>query len=84
MTCGNDRGAFLRISCGVMLNGRCLFYFFDYNHNSLFPLQSEGCGWGAVALEPLEKGDFIIEYVGEGTNYSATLNICLTEIANSF
>ncbi|TVU29294.1 hypothetical protein EJB05_20854 [Eragrostis curvula] len=23
------------------------------------------CGWGAVALEPLEKGDFVIEYVGE-------------------
>ena len=53
---------------------RCLFYF-DYNHNSLFPLQSEGCGWGAVALEPLEKGDFIVEYVGEGTNFSAMLNI---------
>jgi len=32
----------------------------------MFPLQTERCGWGAVALEPLEKGDFVIEYVGEG------------------
>jgi len=31
----------------------------------MFPLQTERCGWGAVALEPLEKGDFVIEYVGE-------------------
>ncbi|XP_047046855.1 histone-lysine N-methyltransferase ASHR3-like [Lolium rigidum] len=31
-------------------------------------VKSEGCGWGAVALEPLEKGDFIIEYVGEVIN----------------
>jgi hypothetical protein len=29
-------------------------------------VKTERCGWGAVALEPLEKGDFVIEYVGEG------------------
>ncbi|RCV07254.1 hypothetical protein SEVIR_1G233300v4 [Setaria viridis] len=28
-------------------------------------VKTEHCGWGAVALEPLEKGDFVIEYVGE-------------------
>ncbi|PUZ76508.1 hypothetical protein GQ55_1G296600 [Panicum hallii var. hallii] len=28
-------------------------------------VKTERCGWGAVALEPLEKGDFVIEYVGE-------------------
>ncbi|KAL6899608.1 hypothetical protein ACP4OV_006266 [Aristida adscensionis] len=28
-------------------------------------VKTNRCGWGAVALEPLEKGDFVIEYVGE-------------------
>ncbi|KAJ1279934.1 hypothetical protein BS78_04G193300 [Paspalum vaginatum] len=28
-------------------------------------VKTKRCGWGAVALEPLENGDFIIEYVGE-------------------
>ncbi|CAL4968297.1 unnamed protein product [Urochloa decumbens] len=28
-------------------------------------VKTNHCGWGAVALEPLEKGDFIIEFVGE-------------------
>ncbi|TKW40246.1 hypothetical protein SEVIR_1G233400v4 [Setaria viridis] len=28
-------------------------------------VKTHQCGWGAVALEPLEKGDFIVEYVGE-------------------
>jgi hypothetical protein len=31
-----------------------------------FPLQTHQRGWGVVALEPLEKGEFIVEYVGEG------------------
>ncbi|XP_072989886.1 histone-lysine N-methyltransferase ASHR3-like [Typha latifolia] len=28
-------------------------------------VKTEYCGWGAVASEALEKGDFVIEYVGE-------------------
>ncbi|AQK53525.1 Histone-lysine N-methyltransferase ASHR3 [Zea mays] len=28
-------------------------------------VKTKRCGWGAVALEPLERGDFVIEYVGE-------------------
>lgn len=28
--------------------------------------QTELCGWGVVAAEPIGKGDFIVEYVGEG------------------
>ncbi|KAL6633998.1 hypothetical protein ACP70R_026669 [Stipagrostis hirtigluma subsp. patula] len=28
-------------------------------------VKTKRCGWGAVTLEPLEKGDFVIEYVGE-------------------
>lgn len=31
-------------------------------------VKTKRCGWGAVALERLEKGDFIIEYVGEVIN----------------
>jgi hypothetical protein len=42
------------------------FSLFHYNHSNTSPLQTKRCGWGAVALEPLERGDFVIEYVGEG------------------
>ncbi|KAG6531437.1 hypothetical protein ZIOFF_005244 [Zingiber officinale] len=28
-------------------------------------VKTEYCGWGVVALEVMEKGDFIIEYIGE-------------------
>ncbi|XP_072971834.1 histone-lysine N-methyltransferase ASHR3-like [Typha angustifolia] len=28
-------------------------------------VKTENCGWGAVASEALEKGDFVIEYIGE-------------------
>ncbi|XP_062222797.1 histone-lysine N-methyltransferase ASHR3-like isoform X2 [Phragmites australis] len=28
-------------------------------------VKTKWCGWGAITLEPLEKGDFVIEYVGE-------------------
>lgn len=28
--------------------------------------QTELCGWGVVAAESISKGDFIVEYVGEG------------------
>lgn len=39
-----------------------------------FPLlQTELCGWGVEAAESINKGDFIIEYVGEG---NAALNFC--------
>uniref|UniRef100_A0A0D9YUU6 Histone-lysine N-methyltransferase n=1 Tax=Oryza glumipatula TaxID=40148 RepID=A0A0D9YUU6_9ORYZ len=31
-------------------------------------VKTKRCGWGAISLEPLEKGDFIIEYVGEVIN----------------
>ncbi|KAG0482042.1 hypothetical protein HPP92_010126 [Vanilla planifolia] len=28
-------------------------------------VKTEFCGWGAVALESIDKGDFVIEYIGE-------------------
>ncbi|CAL9196123.1 unnamed protein product [Musa hybrid cultivar] len=28
-------------------------------------VKTEYCGWGVVALEVMEKGDFVIEYIGE-------------------
>ncbi|XP_044977595.1 histone-lysine N-methyltransferase ASHR3-like isoform X1 [Hordeum vulgare subsp. vulgare] len=28
-------------------------------------VKTEHCGWGAIALETIEKGDFVIEFVGE-------------------
>lgn len=37
----------------------CLFYY-----QNLF--QTHFCGWGVVAMENISKGDFIIEYIGEG------------------
>ncbi|KAJ0090308.1 hypothetical protein Patl1_14476 [Pistacia atlantica] len=29
------------------------------------PFQTEFCGWGVEAAEPISKGEFIIEYIGE-------------------
>ncbi|KAK1392271.1 hypothetical protein POM88_011327 [Heracleum sosnowskyi] len=29
-------------------------------------VKTEHCGWGVVAAESINKGDFVIEYVGEG------------------
>ncbi|KAH9806245.1 Histone-lysine N-methyltransferase ASHR3 [Citrus sinensis] len=29
------------------------------------PFQTEFCGWGVEAAEPINKGEFIIEYIGE-------------------
>lgn len=34
-------------------------------------LQTELCGWGVVALESINKGDFIIEYIGEGDSLTS-------------
>jgi SET domain-containing protein len=31
--------------------------------------QTEFCGWGVEAVETIEKGEFIIEYIGEGSSY---------------
>nr|CAD1825032.1 unnamed protein product [Ananas comosus var. bracteatus] len=28
-------------------------------------VKTENCGWGVVALESIDKGDFVIEYIGE-------------------
>ncbi|KAL8040907.1 hypothetical protein ABFX02_10G130600 [Erythranthe guttata] len=28
-------------------------------------VKTESCGWGVVSAEPISKGDFIVEYVGE-------------------
>lgn len=36
---------------------------FNYH---FFSFQTENCGWGVEAAESINKGDFIIEYVGEG------------------
>ena len=33
----------------------------------LFSFQTELCGWGVDAAEPINKGDFVIEYIGEGS-----------------
>lgn len=33
-----------------------------------FAYQTEHCGWGVVAAESINKGDFVIEYVGEGNS----------------
>jgi hypothetical protein len=42
--------------------------------------------WGAVALEPLEKGDFVIKFVGEGkvVFHVITLEIEPAEITYSW
>jgi hypothetical protein len=55
----------------------------DHNHSNLFYLQTNHCGWGAVALEPLEKGDFVIEYVGEGIFILPYYNFYEIEIGRS-
>lgn len=34
-------------------------------------LQTELCGWGVVASESINKGDFIIEYIGEGDSLTS-------------
>lgn len=36
---------------------------FSYNFISR---QTEHCGWGVEAAEPINKDDFVIEYIGEG------------------
>ena len=47
----------------------------------LFSFQTELCGWGVEAAEPINKGDFVIEYIGEGSftcsgfKFSVYLNI---------
>lgn len=33
--------------------------------------QTELCGWGVVAAESIKKGDFIIEYIGEGDYFTS-------------
>ena len=30
-------------------------------------MQTLNCGWGIQTSEPIAKGEFIVEYVGEGT-----------------
>lgn len=37
---------------------------------SFFFFQTENCGWGVKAAESINKGDFVIEYVGEGISLS--------------
>lgn len=29
-------------------------------------MQEEGCGWGVKTAEKIPRGEFVIEYVGEG------------------
>lgn len=38
------------------------FFFFSL-------VQTEFCGWGVEAAETINKGGFIIEYIGEGSSY---------------
>ena len=33
----------------------------------LIPFQTEFCGWGVEAAESINEGDFVIEYIGEGS-----------------
>lgn len=35
------------------------------NYPPLVPYRTETRGWGLKSLEPLKKGEFVIEYVGE-------------------
>lgn len=86
LTCFSQ-GIFLRVGyylC-ILLVQRWLQVIY-YNHRNTFLLQTKRCGWGAVALEPLERGDFVIEYVGEGKVVFHVIIIFgyrLTEIARS-
>ena len=34
-----------------------------------FSIQTELCGWGVEAADTIDKGGFIIEYIGEGSSY---------------
>lgn len=58
----------------VKVNFVDFFFFLNFgpsNINKHFvwcvtAYQTELCGWGVVAAEPISKGDFVVEYVGEG------------------
>lgn len=39
----------------------------------LCSFQTELCGWGVEAAEPINKGEFIVEYIGEGSCLSADI-----------
>jgi SET domain-containing protein len=53
-------------SSAILLTQRWLQFSFDCDFNKISPLQTKQGGRRVVALEPMEKGDFVIEYVGEG------------------
>lgn len=38
----------------------------DLNGKYYFPSQTELCGWGVEAAESINKGEYIVEYIGEG------------------
>lgn len=56
-----------------------LTFFFSRNFSAIIslkdylPFQTEFCGWGVEAAEPISKGEFIIEYIGEGSVLDWTL-----------
>lgn len=37
-----------------------------YSEKKWIPLQTQSCGWGVEASEAIKKGEFVIEYIGEG------------------
>lgn len=54
--------------------GSLLSSWIDYyvlHHSSVLTkniIQTLACGWGVQTSEPIAKGEFIVEYVGEGTH----------------
>ncbi|KAL5213291.1 hypothetical protein ABZP36_024138 [Zizania latifolia] len=69
-TCKDDcecRGLYMSCSKNCHCSDMCMNKPFRKD-KKIKLVKTKHCGWGAVSLEPLEKGDFIIEYVGEVIN----------------
>uniref|UniRef100_I1P250 SET domain-containing protein n=1 Tax=Oryza glaberrima TaxID=4538 RepID=I1P250_ORYGL len=69
-TCKDDcecRGLYMSCSKNCHCSDMCTNKPFRKD-KKIKAVKTKRCGWGAISLEPLEKGDFIIEYVGEVIN----------------
>ena len=42
--------------------------FLNICYQYMLLIQTELCGWGVEAAETINKGEFIIEYIGEGSS----------------
>lgn len=47
---------------GIQVDYKSLYFIY-----LLISSQTAQCGWGAEAAESVKKGEFIIEYIGEGS-----------------